>query len=52
MHSYLLIGDHATPYLDGVCSGGKVPPLEYINKCLTIHKSEGVKDLYIRCDLG
>ena len=48
--AYLLISDHATSYIDDVCSGDKGDPLEYLNKWLTIHTSSNVSDLYTCVD--
>ena len=50
--TYLLIGYHKTPYLDGVFSHDKNPPLEWLNKWFALHKPDGVRGYYKRVDMG
>ena len=50
--AYLIIGDHLTPYLDGFCAGDKNPPMEWLNKWLSLNKPKNVTGHYVRVDLG
>ena len=50
--AYLLIGDHCTPFLDGICANGKSLPLLWLHSWLTKHKPKDTTDCYCRVDQG
>jgi len=49
---YLLLYDHATERLDGVCRQSKAPPIAWLKKWLTKNVKDDVKDRYIFMDQG
>ena len=49
---YLLVYDHATEWLDGVCRQSKAPPLARLKKWLTKNVKDNVKDRYVFMDQG
>jgi len=50
--SYLLLHDHATERLDGVCRQSKAPPTAWLKKWLTRNVKDDVKDWYVFMDQG
>jgi len=48
----LLVYDHATERLDGVCRQSKAPPLAWLKKWLTKNVKDDVKDRYLFMDQG
>ena len=49
---HLLLCDHATERLDGVCRQSKVPPLAWLKKWLTKNIKDDVKDQCVFVDQG
>ena len=49
---YLLLYDHATERLDGVCRQSKAPPIAWLRRWLTKHVADDVKDRYVFMDQG
>jgi len=49
---YLLLYDHATERLDGVCQQLKAPPIAWLKKWLTKNMKDDVKDRYVFMDQG
>mgnify|MGYP007080466188 FL=1 len=49
---YLLVYNHATERLDGVCRQSKAPPIAWLKKWLTKNVKDDVKDRYIFMDQG
>jgi len=50
--SYLLLHDHATERLDGVCRQSKAPPTAWLKKWLTKNVKDDVKDWHVFMDQG
>ena len=48
--AYLIIADHKTPYLDGVCAEDKTPPLPWLNQWFANHKPNLTTTLYVCVD--
>jgi len=48
----LLLYDHATEQLDGVCRQPKAPPIAWLKKWLTKNVKDNVKDCYVFMDQG
>jgi len=49
---YLLLYDHATERLDGVCRQSKAPPIAWLKKWLSKNVKDDVKDWYVFMDQG
>jgi len=49
---YLLMYDHATERLDGVCQQSKAPPVAWLKKWLTKNVKDDVKDRHVFMDQG
>jgi len=49
---YLLLYDHATERLDGLCQQSKAPPIAWPKKWLTKNVKDEVKDRYVFMDQG
>ena len=49
---YLLIYDHATERLSGICKQSKAPPVKWLRKWLETNVEEDVKDRYVFMDQG
>jgi len=49
---YLLVYDHATEWLDGVCWQWKAPAIAWLKKWLTKNAKDDVKDRYFFMDKG
>mgnify|MGYP000036760346 CR=1 FL=1 len=49
---YLLLYDHATERLDGVCRQSKAPPIAWLKKWLTKSVKDNMKDWYVFVDQG
>ena len=49
---YLLLYDHATERLDGICRQSKAPPIAWLRRWLTKHVDASVKDHYVFMDQG
>ena len=48
----MLIYDHATESLDGVCRQSKAPPVAWLRRWLDQNVDEDVKDRYVFMDQG